>query len=416
MRSQTSGWGRRTVAALGALVVAPLATIAVVAPVDAAGTNPRFLHSVRTADGSLPMNFGEHQISDNRRKVVFLTHPPRHPNQARAYFRNLRTGRKVEVSRNRAGFRPTYVEQVEFTPDEKSVVFSSWGRDLITNKRTRVQQTYIRNLRTGRLTMVGARDGVAPDGAVGSAVFSADMTRVAFASAAGNLVPGDRNEASDIFVQDLRTDEIRRVTTSARGGDTNGACTSPDLSANGNRLVFECDASNVVRGDTNRAPDVFLANLRRDRITRVSVNTAGRQANGWSMSPRITPNGRKVAFSTYATNLVGGHRNELKVVIKRLRNGHYRRSAVGQVNWLSPDFTRMIHELVIGVDVQLYLVSLDGRHRRLLSVNRWGQPAKGGAFFLSFTRDGEAVMFVSNARNLGRKVPPNGWNFYLRRV
>jgi hypothetical protein len=385
-------------------------------PAEAAGSHLRYLYTI-PSNGGVPYGASEDMISDNLRKTVYLGYPKGRPAQIRGYVRNLRRGKTREISRNNQGDRLTQVSQVGLAPDDRSVYFTGTGRNLVTGEPTpRRPYTYLRSLRTGRVTMVGMQEGRLPDGFVDDPAFSADMSRVVFASGASNLVPEDTNGRADIFVQDLRTGRIELVSQSFRGGPTNGGCSDPDISDNGVRVVYECAASNLARRDTNRRPDIFFTNLRTGRTVRVSQR-GGRQANGMNTQARISPDGRKVAFYTLASNLVGGRRGDSKVAVHNLRTNTWRKPAVGQqTNWLDPDFTHTIHELVVGVDMQVYYTRLNGRQRRLLSHNRSGQPARNGAFFLGFTRDGDHALIVSNARNLGRRVPPGDFNVYLRRV
>src|SRR5262249_45043093 len=128
------------------------------------------------------------------------------------------------------------------------------------------------------------RISVSADGAQGngSSFFvatSADGRYVAFESFAGNLVPGDTNGKADVFVRDRLTGSIERVSVSSSGVQGNGASGLPSISADGRYVVFESDADNLVPGDTNAATDVFV----RDRVlgttTRVSVSSSGAQGN-----------------------------------------------------------------------------------------------------------------------------------------
>ena len=95
----------------------------------------------------------------------------------------------------------------------------------------------------------------------GSPIFSPDGTKVAFQSDASNLVAGDTNNARDVFVKDLATGAITRVSTTATGGEGNNLSGSPIFSPDGTKIAFVSDASNLVAGDTNNATDIFIAQL-----------------------------------------------------------------------------------------------------------------------------------------------------------
>jgi len=174
----------------------------------------------------------------------------------------------------------------------------------------------------GRVGMaqVTQRIDVGPNGIQGSgggdmtaygSCVSADGRYVVFQSGSPNLVSGDTNMTWDVFVRDRVAGNTERVSVDSAGGQANsssgtdGICISPD----GRFVAFESVASNLVAGDTNGAWDVFV----RDRLTgiteRVSVDSGGSQANDLSWRPAISADGRFIAFNSDATNLVAGDTN-----------------------------------------------------------------------------------------------------------
>src|SRR5437016_6896835 len=138
---------------------------------------------------------------------------------------------------------------------------------------------------------------------------AADGRFVAFGSDATNLVTGDTNAVSDAFVDDRVTGPTERVSVSSAGAEANGTSFAPAISADGRFVAFPSEATNLVTRDTNGVTDVFV----RDRLTgsteRVSVSSAGAEANGTSFAPAIAADGRFVAFASDATNLVGRDTN-----------------------------------------------------------------------------------------------------------
>ncbi|MBI1851379.1 MAG: HYR domain-containing protein [Planctomycetes bacterium] len=156
---------------------------------------------------------------------------------------------------------------------------------------------------------------------------------VAYESDATNLVPGDTNSATDIFVRDRIAGTTTRVSLTAGGLQANGASVDPVISGTGRYVVFASDATNLVSGDTNGARDIFV----RDRDTdadgifdeagasttiRVSVDSAGAQAGAASDDASITGDGRYVVFRSIATNLVANDTNgRSDVFIRDLQTG-----------------------------------------------------------------------------------------------
>ena len=132
---------------------------------------------------------------------------------------------------------------------------------------------------------------------------SSDGRYVAYASDATNLVANDTNAKRDIFVFDAQTNTSRRVSLSQQGAEGDGASNNPAISGNGLYIAFASDARNLVLGDTNGFSDIFVVNRLTGLIARVSVTTAGGQANNPSFKPAISTTGRYVVFESTATNL-----------------------------------------------------------------------------------------------------------------
>ena len=148
---------------------------------------------------------------------------------------------------------------------------------------------------------------------------SADGRFVVFNSGASNLVPGDTNGTNDVFLHDLQTGATRRVSRGLGGAEADGASFEPAISADGRIVAFTSFASNLVLGDTGIASDVFVSDSHTGRIRRVSVGPGGIEGNSTSAQPSISADGRVVAFSSRASNLVPAtDTNELFDVFVRL--------------------------------------------------------------------------------------------------
>jgi Tol biopolymer transport system component len=83
----------------------------------------------------------------------------------------------------------------------------------------------------------------------------------------------------------------------------------PSISAKGRFVAFESAGSDLVKGDRNGHVDVFLHDRKRGQTTLLSVSSEGEQGNSESSFPAISANGRFVAFSSLASNLVAGDRH-----------------------------------------------------------------------------------------------------------
>ncbi|MET3695127.1 TolB family protein, partial [Methylobacterium goesingense] len=153
---------------------------------------------------------------------------------------------------------------------------------------------------------------------------SADGRYVVFTTNAGNLVAGDTNGTIDVFVKDTLTGTVTRVSTDSTGAQaTGGTSTAASISADGTRVAFQSTATNLVTGDTNSASDIFVKDLTTGTTTRVSTDSTGAQTtSGTSTTPSISADGTRVAFQSSATNLVAGDTNGLTdVFVKNLTTG-----------------------------------------------------------------------------------------------
>ena len=200
--------------------------------------------------------------------------------------------------------------------DGRFVAFTSIATNLVAGDTNKAVDVFVRD----RLRNVTSRVSVGPNGrqatstdkepiSYADTAISADGRYVAFTSTATNLVAGDTNRASDIFVHDRRTGVTSRasVTSAERGG--NGQSLFPAMSANGRYVAFASYSTNLVAGDSNAAPDVFVRDRRKGTTSRVSVGPKGRQGKGQSSSPAISGDGRYLAYVSTAANLIAGDTN-----------------------------------------------------------------------------------------------------------
>jgi Ca2+-binding RTX toxin-like protein len=146
---------------------------------------------------------------------------------------------------------------------------------------------------------------------------SADGRFVAFTSDATNLVPGDTSNKEDIFVHDLLTNTTTRVSEDSAGNQGNGGSGAASISGDGRFVAFTSVATNLVPGDTNNQQDIFVRDLSTNTTTLVSVSSNGDRGNGGSFRSSISANGRFVVFSSAASNIVPGDTNDSNDIFVR---------------------------------------------------------------------------------------------------
>ncbi len=162
------------------------------------------------------------------------------------------------------------------------------------------------------VTLVSAsiHGGASDQGVVlGTLAISGDGRYIAYTSSSTDLVPGDTNSAEDVFVYDRLHCTNRRVSVSSNGQQANLDSYGPALSTDGRYVAFSSDATNLVPGDTDGNTDVFVRDLVTNQVTLISVGWDGTASNGDSYGSSLSADGRYVGFGSYATNLVPNDTN-----------------------------------------------------------------------------------------------------------
>jgi Tol biopolymer transport system component len=246
--------------------------------------------------------------------------------------------------------------------DGRFLAFFSTSPDLVPRTLDATVQLYVRNLQTGTIERISADSvGHAANADSDGADISADGRFVAFTTSATNVVPGDTNGVGDVFIRDRQTHATERVSVNSSGAQANRVSYSPSISADGRFVAFASKAANLVSGDTNNGDDVFVRDRQTGRTERVSVKTGGAQANNASFGPAISADGRYVAFISRATNLVAGDTNGMDDVF--------------------------IHDRVTGSTERV-------------SLGVGGAQADGSSARPAISADGRYVAFKSDATNL----------------
>jgi Tol biopolymer transport system component len=225
------------------------------------------------------------------------------------FVRDTLTNTTTRVSLDSAGNQANDgSDSASISPDGRFVAFNSTASNLVPGDTNNINDIFVRDTLTNTTTRVSV-DSAGNQGN-GSSFFgtpslSADGRFVAFNSDASNIVPGDTNSSTDIFVRDTLTNTTTRVSVDSAGNQgIDDSSSSPSISPDGRFVAFFSSASNIVPGDTNRYPDIFVRDTLTNTTTRVSVDSAGNQRNIGSYDPSISADGRFVAFYSFATNVV----------------------------------------------------------------------------------------------------------------
>jgi len=206
--------------------------------------------------------------------------------------------------------------------DGRYVAFYSSANNLVPGDTNGKQDVFVRDRVTGATTLISVATGGTQANGHSSyrMTISANGRYVAFSSDATNLVSADTNGATDVFVRDRVTGATTRVNVASSGTQSNGYFSSEAaISADGRYVAFSSDASNLVSADTNRGRDVFVHDRVTGATTRVSVATGGTQASAVSNEPAISADGRYVAFASSSPNMVPRDTNGTSDVFVRDR-------------------------------------------------------------------------------------------------
>jgi Tol biopolymer transport system component len=200
--------------------------------------------------------------------------------------------------------------------DGRWVAFSSDATNLVPSDTNGVSDVFVHDRVMGTTVRVSVdSSGTQANGASSKPSISGDGRVVAFLSSASNLVAGDTNGASDVFIHDLVSGATTRVSVDSAGNESHPplgfifSFAGPSISEDGKFVAFDSGAPDLVVGDTNGAADAFVRDLVAGTTTRVSVDSSGAQGNNSSIAPFISSDGRYVAFSSFADNLVAGDTN-----------------------------------------------------------------------------------------------------------
>lgn len=238
-------------------------------------------------------------ISNTGRFVVFLSF-------SKVYVHDRFTGSTNQadvdsfgIPGNGGSFAPTISTNGRF------VVFHSIANNLVPGDTNGSFDVFVHNRQSG----VTDRISVDSSGAQGfsssdGSSISANGRFVAFQSVASNLVPGDTNGHSDIFVHNRQTGETECVSVDALGAHGNEDSKAPAISGDGRYVAFHSAATNFVSESTNGVTHIFLHDRQSGVTSRVSMNSMGTRANRSSFLPTLSASGRHVAFQSHATNLV----------------------------------------------------------------------------------------------------------------
>jgi hypothetical protein len=240
------------------------------------------------------------------------------------FVKNLQTGAIRIVSTNANGVLGNDASyNASVSADGNVVAFESLANNLVANDSNFTSDIFVKNLITGAVVNAStSSDGMAANSYSTAGKLSADGRFVAFNTYADNLVAGDTNVQTDVFRKDLVTGELVRVSLHIDGRQSNDSSSVESISADGRYISFQTYDRGFYPGRSEAFSSVFVKDMQTGALLRVSENEFGGDGDGFSHGSTLSWDGRYVTFTSDATNLVSGlnHRGNL-TYIKDLQSG-----------------------------------------------------------------------------------------------
>jgi hypothetical protein len=301
------------------------------------------------------------------------------------YLWDAQSGTNILISANPDNVlpAPSFSDAPVVSSNGQYVAFLSGAAELATNAAGSGVFVYVRNVAAGTTSLINTdTNGVSlGDPSLPGFSMSPDGQFLTFASALASLVKNDFNRDFDVFLNSTTNGateliSARQPTLPSVTGDGPSILSSRPLSEDGHYLVFASEADDLVAGDTNQSRDVFVRDLIAGTNLLVSVGLNGAAGSANSFGPAISGNGRYVAFTSYATNLI----------------------AVRTTN---------------ATDV--FVRDLQAQTTALVSVNAAGTgEANGASYTPTLGADGRFILFLSQAKNLAAGTFSGTDNLFLR--
>ena len=217
------------------------------------------------------------------------------------------TGTTQVVSKNIRGSAAYGSREPSVSADGRYVAYTSDNNLIVSGDGNGSSDVFRYDRQTGTTVLVSVGVGGNAAGTSDSPSISDDGNVVAFVSQAGDvIVPENTGQGRQVFVRDIAAGTTERISKATDGGPADSEASGPSISGDGRWVAFESAATNLVPGDGNNAPDVFRRDRQAGVTDLVSVTPSGAPAGGASGEASISRDGRMVAFTSNAPNVLTG--------------------------------------------------------------------------------------------------------------
>lgn len=268
------------------------------------------------------------------------------------FLKDMQTGALETISLGASGVRGNdHSFEAAMSSDARFISFTSMATNLTGSTIPRQRHVYLRDRQTSttRLLSRSATGSLANQPAY-SPTLSDDGRYVVYYSKASNLTAGTGGSILQIIQHDTQSGDTVLLSRDAAGIEGDDLSYSPSISADGRFVAYTSFAKNLVDVDNNGVSDVLLWDRQNNETTIISQSESGQLGNGAAIgTPALSRSGNSIAFSTYADNLIESDTNNVADIFVRDR------------------VTNAIPVANAGIDQQLQCsgvqtpVSLDGR-------------------------------------------------------
>lgn len=196
------------------------------------------------------------------------------------------------------------------SPDGRFIAYGSGATNLVANDLNGYGDAFLFDRLSGETALISTSSaGVQGDSYSTPDAISADARYVVFRGTASNLITGTPTSGYHVFLRDVKLGLTTFISMNSAGVPANNLCLESSVSTTGRFVMFESFADNLVVGDNNDKPDVFLHDRETGETTMISVNNLGAYGNKASYAPQMSSNGRYIIFYSYSWNLVPNDTN-----------------------------------------------------------------------------------------------------------
>ena len=322
------------------------------------------------------------------------------------FLRNLSNNTTVRVSVRSNGAQATGDTSLGvLSADNRYIAYVTFASDIVSGDRNNNSDVFLRPTSSATTQLVSAAKQASQTAPGDSEAarehgVSGDGSTVVFRSDASILVENDTNDRGDIFARNVGAAQTSLVTTTASGGLADGSSFDSAISATGRYVTYQSFAGNLVDGDTNETSDIFLHDRQTGSVSRVNIGPNGEQTDPFSSSgsPTVSSNGRFVAFNAGDELIPGG--SFADVYVRDTQQATLTRASADGEYGLNPSMSNTGRYVAFEQAQNIYVWDRETGSRQLVSVNDAGQPGDSAGNTPSISSDGRYVAFQSSATNL----------------